>query len=58
MSAADYKLMLCNNKSSRYKHVVIRSYPGYFNYHFCKAEDVEKYSNDLPKLYRISKDNR
>lgn len=58
MSAADYKLMPCNNKSSWYKHVVIRSYPGYFNYHFCKAEDVEKYSNDLPKLYRISKDNR
>lgn len=58
MDGISYKLIKYSNPSSQYKHVVTRTYPGFFNYHYCKQADVDKYKEDLPKLYQVSKDNK
>lgn len=58
MAKAEYKLSSYSNPNSSYKFIVSREYQGYYNYHYCKQADVDKYKDDLPKLYRISKDNR
>lgn len=52
-----YDLIKSANKNSRYPFVIIRSYPGFFNYHLCTKADVEKHINNLPELYKVSKDN-
>lgn len=53
----EYKLIPYLNKHSRYRYVVTRTYSGYFNYHYCKSEDIAKYKDDLAKLYQVSRNN-
>ena len=51
----EYKLI--KSKSRRYPFVLIKSYPGFFNYCHCKAEDVEKHKENLAELYKVSINN-
>lgn len=53
----EYKLNKSGNKHSRYPYVIIKSYPGFFNYYHCTQADVDMYKHDLPALYQASKDN-
>lgn len=53
----EYKLLAYKNRFSKYKWVVTRTYPGFFDYRYCIQADVDKYKEDLSTLYRVSKDN-
>ncbi len=47
----EYKLVRNENKSSRYPWVIIKSYPGFFQYYFCTEKQKKKYTN-LAELYK------
>lgn len=51
----EYKLLPYNNKNSSYKYVVTRTYLGFFDYRYCTKANVDKYKDDLPTLYKVSK---
>lgn len=51
----EYRLHTYYNPGSRYKHVIIRTCFGLFDYVFCTEKQVEEYKDNLPELYRVSK---
>lgn len=52
----EYKVIRNGNRRSRYPWVIIKSYPGYFNYFYCTDKQVKTITN-LEQLYKEARKN-